>query len=273
MAKHDDGVSGEGNAVIALHDLPATGTAEEAAELDVRLRSLPGDWLAGLRDRGGIVEEMLAGDEVRSPSVQVRILPGRDVRVVSTHDQVLGGPLGQTYIGCRFPADPSYSPVIVEHARRVGEALADEGAIGRFGVDFVVARSGGDAWRAAAIEINLREGGTSHPYGTLWLLTDGTLGDGGTAFRLPDGAERVYFAIDVLSDPAWKGLRASDLLHEARDLLYDPSSRTGVVLYMLRSLESEGRLSAVAIGETPEDANQRYLALAGVLDRMATSRS
>ena len=272
VAKHDDGVFGEGNAILALHDLPPAGTAEEAAALDLRLRSLPNEWLDGLRMRGGIVEELLTGEEVRSPSAQVRIRPGHGIDVISTHDQVLGGPLGQTYVGCSFPAEAAYAPQIVEAARRVGERLAAEGAIGRFGVDFLAVRET-HGWRVSALEINLREGGTSHPYGTLWLLTDGGLTADGARYVTARGQERAYFATDALSDPSWRGLRCRDLLRTARDLLYDPESETGIVLYMLRSLESEGRLAAVAIGESAEDANRRYLALASILDGMAAARS
>ena len=66
-------------------------------------------YLAKLDERGGIVEERVVGDELRSPSVQMRVTPLGEVEVLSTHDQVLGGPSGQSYLGCRFPADPAYA--------------------------------------------------------------------------------------------------------------------------------------------------------------------
>ena len=50
-----------------------------------------------------------SGEEIRSPSVQLRITPLGQLEVLSTHDQVLGGPSGQSYLGCRFPADPAYA--------------------------------------------------------------------------------------------------------------------------------------------------------------------
>ena len=53
---------------------------------------------------GGIVEEMVVADEMRSPSVQMRILPDGSAHLVSSHEQVLGGSTGQSYLGCRFPA-------------------------------------------------------------------------------------------------------------------------------------------------------------------------
>ena len=45
---------------------------------------------------GGIVEERVIGVELRSPSVQLRVTPLGEVELLSTHDQLLGGPSGQT---------------------------------------------------------------------------------------------------------------------------------------------------------------------------------
>ena len=42
------------------------------------------------------------------------------------------------------------------------------------GVDFVVVRGTDGQWSSYAIELNLRKGGTTHPYLTLEFLTDGT---------------------------------------------------------------------------------------------------
>ena len=53
---------------------------------------------------GAVVEELLRVPNLQSPSVQLRIDAGGVVEVLSTHDQILGGPEGQVYIGCRFPA-------------------------------------------------------------------------------------------------------------------------------------------------------------------------
>ena len=82
------------------------------------------------QERGGIVEERVVGDELRSPSVQMRVTPLGEVEVLSTHDQVLGGPSGQSYLGCRFPADPGYARP--DHAGRPADRRA-AGGRGRAG--------------------------------------------------------------------------------------------------------------------------------------------
>lgn len=268
VVKLDDAVYGEGNLIVPLRDLPAPGTPQEEAAIDVRLRSLPSSYAEKLRD-GGIVEELIPG-EIRSPSVQMRILPGGKPIVLSTHDQVLGGEFGQTFVACRFPAAPEYAPVIVEEALKVGAYLAKEGVVGRFGIDFVVARRD-HGWQPYAVEVNLREGGTSHPWGALWLLTDGSLDETKTAFCTPSGQAKHYFATDRLADPGYRGIRLARFLSAsaAAGLDWDPHSQTGAVYHMLDSLEPSGRIGVTAIGDTPAQADETYLGTAELLNRLA----
>ena len=137
------------------------------------------------RQNGGIVEERIVGEELLSPSVQLRVRPDRSVELLSTHDQLLGGASGQSYLGCIFPADPAYSRLISEPAITIGERLAREGALGRFALDFVVMRDAAGDWSAYAIELNLRKGGTTHPFLTLQFLTDGSYDGASGQFLLP----------------------------------------------------------------------------------------
>lgn len=81
-----------------------------------------------LEQLGGVVEERIAGEESRSPSVQLRVTPLGKVELRSTHDQLLGGSGGQSYVGCRFPADPAYAPMITSEAKKVWTRLAKEGS-------------------------------------------------------------------------------------------------------------------------------------------------
>ena len=148
IVKLNDGVSGEGNALVRLGGLPAPGSSDERAAVRERLLGMelespttPLDvYLAKFEEGAGIVEERIAGQEVRSPSVQLRVLPGGAVELLSTHDQLLGGASGQSYLGCTFPAAPEYARAITEHAETIGRRLADQGALGRFAIDFVVVR-------------------------------------------------------------------------------------------------------------------------------------
>ena len=54
-------------------------------------------WRELLVSQGALVEAWLSGgEELSSPSVQGMIHPGGEVEVLSTHEQLLGGPGGQT---------------------------------------------------------------------------------------------------------------------------------------------------------------------------------
>ena len=98
---------------------------------------------------GGIVEAFVEMRDVRSPSVQMRISPTGVPALVSSHEQVLGGATGQSYLGCRFPADDDYRELLLRETEKIGRVLADKGVIGRFGVDYLVGRDASGDWRAA----------------------------------------------------------------------------------------------------------------------------
>jgi len=169
IVKLNEGVSGAGNALVDLRGVADTTGSDRRSLVAERVRSMQLEsdttplaaYEAKFEGNGGIVEERIVGEELRSPSVQLRILPNRSVELLSTHDQLLGGASGQSYLGCIFPADPAYSRLISQPAIRIGERLAKEGALGRFALDFVVTRDNGGDWSAYAIE--LRRGGTTHP--------------------------------------------------------------------------------------------------------------
>ena len=190
----------------------------------------------------------------------MRILADGTPGIVYTQDQLLGGESGQTFVGSRFPADDDYAGLIVREGEKVRASLLRAGMVGRFGIDFVVARSDGGAWQPYAIEINLREGGTSHPFGALYLLTGGDYDAATSTFRTPDGAERFYTASDDLSDPRLAGMPIGELLARAREagLQYAPETQVGCVFHMLRSLPVEGKCGVTAIGSSRAHADDLY---------------
>jgi PGM1 C-terminal domain len=255
-----------GNAMISLagDDLDRAIDALEPEDPDASAES----FLAELERGGGVVEERVSGAEFRSPSVQLRASPSREVEVLSTHDQVLGGPNGLTFLGSRFPADRGYAAEITALARRVGERLAREGVLGRFALDFVVVRDRGGPWRPYAVEINLRCGGTTHTFMALQALTDGIYDEERCVFTDPDGRERHYVATDHLESPSYARLTPDDLFDilADRELGWDERSMTGVAFHMVSALAAAGRLGATAIGGTPADADAVLARVRRVLD-------
>jgi hypothetical protein len=268
IVKHNDGVSGQGNAVVELRGLPAPGSADEPAEIRGRLERMEfesptisfTDYAAKLAEGGGIVEERIGGVELRSPSVQLRVTPLGDVELLSTHDQLLGGPSGQSYLGCRFPADFGYARAITTEAAKVGERLAREGVLGRFAVDFVVVREAGGGWTPYAIELNLRKGGTTHPFLTLQFLTGGTYDPVTALFSAPSGREKHLVATDHLESDQLRALSIADLFDVAvrHRLHFDHARQSGVVFHMMSALSELGRVGLSAVGDTPEQADATF---------------
>ncbi len=267
VLKLDQGVSGLGNALIDL-DRVATGVREaiqlEDEEIDVE------QYLALLDEQGGIVEELVAGDDFRSPSVQLRMSPAGQVDIMSTHDQILGGAHGLTYFGCHFPADPDYAPAIAAEGLKVGRRLAREGVIGRAAVDFATVRRD-DGWESYALEINLRCGGTTHPLFALTSLTDGVYDPLAGEWRTRLGDIKHYAATDHLDSPAYRSLTPDDLLDvvEQNGLGWDGEREVGVVLHMVSAIAVAGRIGLTAIGDTLDEARRRYYDVKAAVDAAA----
>ena len=63
-------------------------------------------YMKKLQERKGVVEERIMGEEIRSPSVQLRVTPLGVVELLSTHDQLLGGPIRAKLPRLRIPGRP-----------------------------------------------------------------------------------------------------------------------------------------------------------------------
>ncbi len=263
VVKLNHGFSGQGNALV---DLTAPEPLADAATTFCAAGESWPSFSAKVAAEGAIVEEVAVAPAA-SPSAQVRIEPGGRVQVVSTHDQVLGGPGGQVYLGCRFPADAAYRGAVAEAALAVGRVLAEEGVVGPFGVDFLVLAAGEGAGSALALsEINLRLGGTTHPFWMARLATGGRY-DATNGQLLVDGRPRCYVATDNLSAPGlvgWSPARAIAAVAGA-GLAYDPSRATGTTLHLLGALAEHGKMGATCIAEDPEGAQAQFEALAALL--------
>jgi hypothetical protein len=257
VVKHDDSGSGDGNQVVQLCDLDGRQLPDTA--IRSQLEAMPAWYRADLA-HGSIVEELVTGAHVTSPSVQLDISPYGDVVILATHEQVLGGVSQQVYRGCRFPADAAYAAELARYAQAVGRLLADRGAIGRLSVDFIAAQDAAGRWDLYALEINLRKGGTTHPYAVLRNVVPGHFDPEAGRWFAKDRTHRFYAATDNLVDESWLGLSQTDVIRavEAAGLQFDRRTRTGVVLHMLSCLAVDGRLGLTAIGLSHDHAGVLY---------------
>ncbi len=275
VVKLNDSFSGEGNAVFSY---PETGRLVDAvhATLPNLEFSVPwetwDDYHAKFRRMGGIAEEFLDAPRKMSPSVQLRVDPHGSVIPISTHDQLLGGPSGQVFLGCLFPAVDDYRMLIHGAAMRIGQVLAAKGVVSRFAVDFLVTREG-DAhpWKAWALEINLRMGGTTHPYLALQFLTGGQLDATTGLFHSPRGSPKFYRATDNLRSDTFRGLLPEDLIEivTINSLHYSHNSESGVLFHLVGALSEYGKLGMTAIGNTREEVEAIYGKTLRILDHEA----
>jgi hypothetical protein len=279
VAKLNEGVSGAGNANVDLSGLPAPGDPGERFAVLERIQTMKFEsarmtyerYVDKLKENGGIVEELIAGRDFRSPSAQLRVTPLGDLEALSTHDQMLGGPSGQAYLGCRFPAVPEYATTIMDEAMKVGKILAREGVLGRFALDFVAVLNDRDEWEVYAIEINLRTGGTTHPFLTLQFLTDGTYDAASGLFLTPRGERKCLVASDHVHQPSDRAFTHRDLFDIAarHGLHFNQSTQKGVVFHMVNGVGEQGTLGLTAVSNTREEADALYQRMVAVLDAEA----
>lgn len=284
VVKLNEGFSGEGNALLDLRLLESYApdnashmervSCLKTAFKDLRFQCATENWPSfeqKIQDLGAIAEAFIEGKVKRSPSVQGYINPLGEVEMLSTHDQVLGGPDGQIFLGCSFPADEEYRLRIQAMGEAIGKNLAQKGAIERYGVDFVTVHQPDQIpnWDLYAIEINLRKGGTTHPFMALKLLTDGQYSPEDGLFYTRQGHPKFYRASDNLQKETYRGLLPSDLMDiiVTDRLHFNSIEGVGAAFHLMGCLSEYGKLGLTSIGNSPEQADKIYQDVVNSLDR------
>ena len=272
VIKLNDSFSGEGNAIFRYPDGDADQALRDAlpkVEFSVASET-PEAYFDKYARMGGIVEEFIDAPEKHSPSSQLRISPTGEVMAISTHDQILGGPSGQVFLGCSFPAHDGYRLKIQEAGIAIGYVLARHGVVSRLAVDYLVhRRSDDEEWKVTALEINLRMGGTTHPYLALQFLTSGSLDPATGLFLSPTGHAKYYRATDNLYSDGYRGLLPEDLVEilTVNKLHYSHGSESGVLFHLIGALSEFGKLGMTAIANSYEEVDELYARTLDVLDR------
>lgn len=276
VVKHNDGFSGEGNAVFDFDEAQISASAEWVRrECPQRLRYEAANenferYSEKFCQMGGIVEAWVEGMDKCSPSVQMRVDPMERLELISTHDQTLGGNSGQIFLGSTFPASEMYRSDLHDAGWRIGEVLRKKGVLGRFAIDFVSHRTD-NGWQHVAIEINLRKGGTTLPFHMLQFLTSGRYDTDSASYVTPMGQNRCYYATDTLQRSHYKRFTPEDLIDivVARRLHFDDTRQRGIVFNLLGALSEFGKLGVVCIAETIADARAMFAEATDILDREA----
>ncbi|KAL7494452.1 hypothetical protein ACHAWT_003145 [Skeletonema menzelii] len=220
---------------------------------------------------GVIAEVFIEGEVPTSPSIQA-VIEGKDVSIVSTHEQVLDG---QVYSGCKNPCNSAYRASIMDAGLKVGKFLAAHGVRGHFAVDFLASeqpKTG--SWNVHAVEVNLRQGGTTHPHCCMALLCGGSICSDGL-FRTNEGELRCYVATDCHYSENLKGCTEKSLINALENSSSDPAAykirwnkadRIGVVFHLFKFI-STGRIGFTAIGRNVEESQALYTDTVTFLER------
>ena len=275
VIKINEGFSGDGNAIFRYPDFTAESVNEKNIDAILLQNLSPVAkevskelFFTKFNIMGGVVEEFLEGEVKTSPSVQCVINPDKTIDIVSTHDQLLGGEDGQIFIGAIFPADEAYRVSLAQEGKKIARALSEKGGLGRFAIDFLSIQQDDKTWKHYAVEINLRKGGTTHPFLMLQFLTNGKYDADAGQFITASGSERFYFASDNVSNEKYKGLTPDDLIDIAmfHSLMYDGAAQEGVMFHLIGALSEFGKLGMVCIGSSPQRAKEFYDKALQVLD-------
>jgi hypothetical protein len=272
VIKLNDSFSGEGNAIFRFPEAGGVNAYKDSlrhVEFSVPTET-PEAYFDKFARMGGIVEAFVDAKEKHSPSSQHRVSPHEQSTAISTHDQILGGPSGQVFLGCSFPAHDDYRLKIQEAGQKIGAVLARYGVVSRFAVDYLVHREDPDAeWKVTALEINLRMGGTTHPFLALQFLTGGAIDPDTGLFLAGSGHAKYYRATDNLNSDSYRGLLPEDLVEilTVNKLHYSHGSESGVLFHLIGALSEFGKMGVTAIANSREEVDDLYVRTLEVLDR------
>lgn len=264
ILKINEGALGQGNAYLKI---PALESSSPEERLNFILASLnhiepvntklpTQDFLKSFNANGGIVE--LVVDRIESsPSGQGLISPTGEIEILSTHEQILDSVYHQIFIGSTFPANQSYRSKIQEALQSIGKELFKEGILGYFSVDFLVTEGTQDL---LALEINLRQSGTTHPFQLVKFATNGvynkTTGNLENDHNLPI----YYSSSDSHSFLHWQGKSITEVqaLLKANHLAFSNKSEFphGIILVMPSEVTSSGKIGMISVAKSALQAEQ-----------------
>jgi hypothetical protein len=282
MVKLDSGVSGEGNALLTL-DMEFVKFDQlsikekldyiEARLMDMRFQQKDLDFpeFAERMEIGGIIEIFLEGEDFYSPSSQGYIHPNLNVELLATHEQVLDES-GMKFLGCRFPAPIDIRTKIANWTKQIGAELSQIGVIGFFSVDYIVYKNEKGVEEIKVIEINIRQGGTTHPYQTAKLVTNAKFNDSKGILESSNGNPVHYFANDNFCLENLKATAPKNLIGhlEKKNVLFNPSTQKGAVLHMLNSMSRFGKIGYTIIGSSNDEVDGMRLELEKVVNEYAS---
>ena len=270
VIKLNDGVSGDGNGFVEIISEVPNEYQIRQALIETKFVSSKMTYTKFFREfakLGGVVEEFIDGKNKRSPSVQIFLHPNDEFEILSSHEQILDE-TGARFLGAKFPALGAHRKNIISEAAKVAQKLLANKIYGIVGLDFLTTEDN-SVLNTYLIELNLRKGGTTHPYWT----AKAALGDVGICdytgkFILGNKSLRSYQSNDNLicqNQSASRSLKCLMSKLEMHKLLFCHQKKKGVILHMLNSYVPAGKIGAIFIGETDQEIQEYEQSLVNLI--------
>lgn len=273
VIKLDNGVSGDGNALFYFEDKyfelndkqRKLSIIKQLEKMTFQAKGMNWATFSSKIPIGTIVELFLEGESKTSPSAQGRIHPDGSIEIISTHEQILDAS-GMKYLGCTFPAKSEFRSYITHQTYKIGKELKNRGVLGYFAVDFLV-MSRNEKRLCYAIEINVRQGGTTHPYQTAKFLTGSTYSSSKGLLIDPKGKPIYYCSNDNLMMPERTGVSSEAFISymQKNEIVFNKNKSEGVVFHLLSALEEYGKVGYTVIGHDPvkiREVSEKVITLA-----------
>ncbi|MEM7728792.1 MAG: peptide ligase PGM1-related protein, partial [Pseudomonadota bacterium] len=213
---------------------------------------------------GCVVEERVGDGLSECPSVKMFIDHQGKVKNIASHDQLMNDTV---YTGSVFPARGAYRSSVIEAGYAIGEVIASKGIQGLFSVDFIAFNDGVEgSWNLWALEINVRKGATTHPYGWTRFLT-GANYDPESGELIAESSPVVYISSEYIYSEGLRSLSVKDILDKigSSGLLYSRESKNGILVHMASCMQDHGKIGVTAIAREHQSAQNMLDRLRDIL--------
>jgi hypothetical protein len=138
----------------------------------------------------------------------------------------------------------------------VAKTLSFNGVIGPVSVDFLVVEEKRKEPSIYAIEINIRQGGTTHPFQSAKNILAAQYNQETGSLEDPEGDHRIYASYDnlVLNGKNGRDIHVLRRLMQEHGLAYNKQTKSGFIFHMMSALEEFGKCGYTLIAR---DQRQR----------------
>lgn len=244
LLRLDEGISGAGNFLIKKSEFIELNSNSQIESVKEILSKIP----QRMKDSFVTVEEWM--DKVSSsPSLQIEISKNGNIKILSTHEQILQGE-EKWFVGSKYPAhiDSKVFNKIKIDAKKIAKQLHSEGFVGEFGLDLIIEE---DCYYF--VEANVRITGTSYPREFVK--------------KVCTGLENIYYQAGDVNLKKFENITFKDIFNLLRSVLFEKTTKSGLLIYNTGVLETSGRFDIISVGQNKYDVENIMLKTRDILSK------